>query len=145
MYKIYFNRGNSIFINSKIFFHRIKNYIYLQTLTKADEFDKSLIRTTTTKSILRPLPQYLLAVKKWERCSKREGKLFSLLPTAFRMNKIPFFEVLREEFFCLVIFCLNIRNGTKNVREQKNFKIEQKMLQIMFVNENLSKLNRKWS
>ena len=36
----------------------------LQTLTKGDEFDKSLITTTTTtKSILRPLPQYLLAVK----------------------------------------------------------------------------------
>ena len=40
----------------------------LQTLTKGDEFDQILITrtriTTTTKSILRPLPQYLLAVKK---------------------------------------------------------------------------------
>ena len=62
---IYFNRVNSIFRNSKTFFHWIKYISSLQTLTKGDEFDKSLIttRTTTTKSILRPLPQYLLAVK----------------------------------------------------------------------------------
>ena len=68
MYEIYFNRQNSIFINSKIFFHWIEYVSSLQTLTKGDEFDKSLITTrkrttTTTKSILRPLPQYLLAVK----------------------------------------------------------------------------------
>ena len=55
-------------MNSKIFFHWIKYVISLQTLTKADAFDKSLMKrtritTTTTKSILRPLPQYLLTVK----------------------------------------------------------------------------------
>ena len=46
----------------------MKYVISLQTLTKADAFDKSLMKrtritTTTTKSILRPLPQYLLTVK----------------------------------------------------------------------------------
>ena len=67
MYEIYFNQGNSIFRNSKIFFHWMKYVRSLQTLTKADEFDKRLItrttRITTPKSILRPLPQYLLPVK----------------------------------------------------------------------------------
>ena len=46
-------------------------------LLKAIEFDKSLITTrrittTTTKSILRPLPQYLLAVKKPTQSSLHE-------------------------------------------------------------------------
>ena len=55
-------------------------------MTKADKFDKSLITTrtttTTTKSILRPLPQYLLAVKKhttaYNLCTR--GKLTIFKP-----------------------------------------------------------------
>ena len=66
IYEIYYNRRNSIFTNYKKKFHWIKYVNSLQTLTKVDEFDKSLITRTTTRitTILRPLPQYLLAVKK---------------------------------------------------------------------------------
>ena len=79
MNKIYFNGGNIIiFINSKTFFHWIKYISSLQTLTKGDKFDKSLITrtrittaTTTTKSILTPLPQYLLAVKNCFKCIRK--------------------------------------------------------------------------
>ena len=42
----------------------MKIYSHWTNLSKADQFDKSQITTTTTTtSSLRPLPQYLLAVK----------------------------------------------------------------------------------
>ena len=71
----YFRDVWNIFMSRQLIFYSLENIftsyeicLLHWTCWKAVEFDKSLITrtriTTTTKSILRPLPQYLLAVKK---------------------------------------------------------------------------------
>ena len=69
---------NSICKDVKIFHHHTN-------LSKADEFDKSEITRTTTitttttiKSFLRPLPQYMLAVKNF---LFKHGRMGSAMPT----------------------------------------------------------------
>ena len=61
--KIYFRQANSIYRDVKIFLHHT-NSMYAN-LSKTEKFDKSEItRTTTTiKSFLKTLSQYMLAVK----------------------------------------------------------------------------------
>ena len=74
--KIYFRQANSIYRDVKIFLHHTNMYA---NLSKTEKFDKSEItRTTTTiKSFLRPLPQTMLAVKKWVSI---QGTIFGTLP-----------------------------------------------------------------
>ena len=88
-------------MNSKIFFHWIKYVISLQTLTKADAFDKSLtkrtrITTTTNKSLLRSR-QRSLAVKNLQNLYKfllHNNRLLTLYSKApdvdFKEHKKPF-------------------------------------------------------